>query len=42
MLLKDTFFDSEHEYVAQLENGSFVMGYSYGTVIGMDGRLLIE
>jgi len=38
MLHKSIFFDSSHEYVAKLENGVYIMGFSDGTAIGSDGR----
>ena len=38
MLLKETFFDSAHEYVAKLENEVYIMGFSDGTAIGTDGK----
>ncbi|MBQ3604599.1 MAG: hypothetical protein IJA02_12245 [Clostridia bacterium] len=38
MLLKSVFFDSTHEYIAKLENGVFIMGYSDGTATGTDGN----
>ena len=42
MLLKNKFFDSEHEYVAELENGVYVIGYSDGTALGTDGKRYIH
>lgn len=38
MLLKSVFFDSCHEYVAKLENGVYIMGFSDSTAVGTDGR----
>lgn len=38
MLHKCTFFDSEHEYVARLENGVYIIGYSTGIALGTDGH----
>lgn len=38
MLLKCSFFDSGHEYVAKLENGVYIIGYADGTALGTDGH----
>ena len=34
MLHKSVFFDSVHEYVAKLDNGVYIIGYSDGTAVG--------
>ena len=38
MLHKSVFFDSVHEYVAKLDNGVYIIGYSDGTAVGTDGK----
>ena len=38
MLHKSVFFDSVHEYVAKLDNGVYIIGYSDGTAVGSDGK----
>ncbi len=38
MLHKSVFFDSSHEYVARLDNGAYIIGFSDGTAVGTDGR----
>ncbi len=38
MLHKSVFFDSSHEYVAKLDNGVYIIGFSDGTALGTDGK----
>lgn len=37
-MLKEIFYDSNHMYVAVLDNGSFIIAYEDGTAADLQGR----
>ena len=37
-MLKEIFYDSNHMYVAQLENGVYILAYEDGTATDLQGN----